>query len=138
MSELWPCQRNPDRWFSPDRRELGRAVHDCLSHCRRLAECHDTEARPHGGVLAGVHYVVAWDSPEPKPERRKLREVPCGACGPEPKPPKDPRDTGACGTPKGFHRHTRAGEQACEPCTLAKLAYQRERYRTWARKRVSV
>lgn len=82
--ELWPCQRNPDRWFSTDRRELGKAVHECLSHCPRLVECEATEARPWGGVLAGVHYVTTDGHDDPQPERRTLHEEPCAGCEFEP------------------------------------------------------
>lgn len=137
--ERWPCQRNPDRWFSTDRRELGRAVHECLSHCTRLVECDATEARPRSGVLAGVYYVASHDSDEPQPERRTLHEVPCPGCVLEPMPkpePTGPTDTGACGEPKGYHRHTRLGQVPCGPCTVAKAEYQREKYREWARLRV--
>src|SRR5688572_21495661 len=112
----WPCQRNPDRWFSTDRRELGKAVHECLSHCPRLAECHETEEWPRGGVLAGVHYVVSGATDVPQPERRTLHEVPCAACEtePEPKPaPGEPKDTGACGQPKGYHRHIHRNQKPC-------------------------
>lgn len=136
VQPTWPCQENPDRWFSRNRRELGKAVHQCLSHCPRLAECDATEQRPRGGVLAGVHYVLSDDVVVP--ERRTLHEVPCDGCGADPKPKTDrvaPRDTGACGTPKGFHRHTKRGQEPCDPCKVAKSEYQRERYRTWARKR---
>lgn len=130
-----PCQRNPDRWFSLDRKELGMAVHGCLSHCPRLAECAATEARPNGGVLAGVHYVVTDPAKTPQPERRKLHEVPCGQCLQVPtSPPGDPMDTGACGTPKGYHRHTNHNQRPCEPCRLAKAEYQRERYHAYRKK----
>lgn len=134
---LWPCQRDPELWFSENRKELGRAVHFCLSHCRRLAECHATEARPRGGVLAGVRYVVNDSTNRPEPERRRLHEVACAACGPDPKPQpmKEPTDTAACGTAKGFHRHVARGEQPCDPCAQAKLEYQRDRYRSWLRRR---
>jgi hypothetical protein len=132
-----PCQANPDLWFSRDRRELGRAVHECLSHCPRLAECHETEARPAGGVLAGVHYIVVHPHKPPVPERRTLHEVPCDGCelDTKPEPPKvDPSDTGACGTPKGFHRHHKRDEKPCERCRLAKTEYQREKYRAFRRR----
>lgn len=34
-------------------------------------------------------------------------------------------DPSACGTNKGFNRHYRAGEEACEPCREARNAYDR-------------
>lgn len=132
--ERWPCQRNPDRWFSTNRRELGRAKHECLSHCPRLAECDATQPRPAGGVLAGVRYIVTDAAAEPRPERRTLHEVPCDGCELDPKPKPErtgPTDTGACGTSRGFHRHAAANEYPCEPCRVAKTEYQREYWRAW-------
>lgn len=132
--ERWPCQRNPDRWFSENRRELGRAVHECLSHCPRLVECAATEEWPRGGVLAGVHYVVSGTTDRPQPESRTLHEIPCPGCEfePMPKPERaEPTDTGACGEPRGFHRHAARGEKPCEPCRVAKTEYQREYWRAW-------
>lgn len=131
---LWPCQRNPDRWFSEDRRELGRAVHECLSHCPRLAECAATEEWPQGGVLAGVYYVVVKNSREARPDLRPLNEVPCAGCGlePAPKPERtEPTDTGWCGTNRGFNRHRDRNEYPCEPCRAAKTEYQRAYWRAW-------
>ena len=121
----WPCQRNPERWFSDDRTELGRAVHECLSHCLRLVECDATEPRSEGGVLAGVRYVTDKYG-RVRAERRVLREVTCDGCAPDVKPTAD---TGACGEAKGYHRHLARRQEPCEPCRLAYAGYQRDRRR---------
>jgi len=129
--ELLPCQRDPDRWFSTNRTDVGKAAHQCLSHCTRLVECSASRDWPRGGVLAGVRYVVSSKTDRPVPERRVLREIPCSACVSDPKPQRPPTDTGACGEPKGFYRHVARGQRACEPCTVAKLKYQRDKHRAW-------
>ncbi len=131
-----PCQENPELWFSTDRpddrRILGWAIHQCRSHCHRLVECERTEARPHGGVLAGVLYVS--EAGDPQPDRRQPREMPCAECKPARTPErllKEPSDTGACGESRGHGRHARRGERPCDPCAAAKSKYQQE----WARRK---
>ena len=40
----------------------------------------------------------------------------------------DPADTGACGTPKGYQRHHRAGQHACDACKQAMTDHQHDYY----------
>ena len=40
----------------------------------------------------------------------------------------EPTDTGACGTPKGYQRHTAAGEHACADCKQAMTDRQHDYY----------
>lgn len=73
--ELWPCQRNPERWFAVDRKELGLAIHECRVHCPRIRECWATEAFPMDGVLAGVLFNTRGVADGKQPP-----EVRCDAC----------------------------------------------------------
>ena len=41
-----------------------------------------------------------------------------------------PTDTGACATKRGYLRHGRAGERACDPCRAANTEAQRLYYHT--------
>ena len=46
---------------------------------------------------------------------------------PRPKTPKTPpQDTGACGTDKGYQRHGRAHQHACQPCKTAHADRKKE------------
>lgn len=38
-----------------------------------------------------------------------------------------PQKVAQCGTPGGYHRHRRNGEDACQPCMTANRDYQRDR-----------
>jgi hypothetical protein len=105
----WPCQANPERWFSTDRYELGVAIHGCRAHCPRLRVCaveaRDRGLRPVEGVLAGVLFNTWRRVHGYQPE-----QVKCDACRFPPPPPPPP----GCGV--GARGHRRRGDKPCVPC----------------------
>lgn len=113
-----PCRLAPEVWFG-SRVEQGQAIHMCLNHCTRLAECRREPAAVHG-VIAGVAYGLDG----PLKAHRQPRPVSCGECR-----AAGPGDTGRCGTDAGATAHRRRGEQPCMPCRRAHAAKELERLR---------
>lgn len=103
MSDL-PCARDPEKWFSRNHGALGEAVHGCLVHCPRLAQCRE-EPPAVDGVIAGVLYTRLG-----VPHYQQPPEVKCLDCLPPPQ---------IHGTEAGYSRHRRAREPQCTACRIA-------------------
>lgn len=99
-----PCRADPEKWFSRNYAALGEAVHGCLTHCPRLAEC-QKEPPAFEGVIAGVLYTRLST-----PNHYQPQEVKCLDCLPPPQ---------IHGTETGYGRHRRAKESPCNLCRIA-------------------
>ena len=63
MSDL-PCRADPEKWFSRNYAALGEAVHGCLAHCPRLAECRE---EPQCTACRIAHNAAGARRKKPKP-----------------------------------------------------------------------
>jgi hypothetical protein len=123
MSADWrihgACGReDPEMFFSEARTSRSIALHVCLTHCPVLEQCATFAAQnpPWSAVQGGVAYgkygqPLGWE-PRAAPTCRRCPQ-PIGT------------DTGACGTVRGYGRHTRAGTEVCKPCRVAQTERQR-------------
>jgi hypothetical protein len=99
-----PCRADPEKWFARAYGQLGEAIHGCLVHCPRLAECR-TDPPVIEGVIGGVLYTK-----HEVPNHYQPEEVKCAGCTPKPQ---------LHGTEGGYSRHRRANEPVCTPCRNA-------------------
>jgi hypothetical protein len=94
-----PCRSNPDRWFSPVRKDRVVAIALC-ERCPLLIQCREyaLKERPSHGVWGGL------TERERRPSRIRTAQ---------------PRRSSAapvdCSNPKAWAQHRRRGE-TCEPC----------------------
>lgn len=113
-SAQWMSQAaclNADREvFFPEKGGPGDDAKRICAHCPVVQECLDW------ALALPADTVGVWGGTTPK-ERRTLRRM--GAARTV-KPPAE------CGSPSGYGRHRRNGEDACEPCRRAHNARKRE------------
>lgn len=97
---------DPELFYPSDDVETAPDAEKFCHGCPVAAECLDAALnRNERGVWGGTT----------EHRRRRLRGLP-------------DIDTSACGTyPKGYGRHTRAGEKPCDECRAAANAYSRQR-----------
>lgn len=113
------CTSNPPLFESerPEDHEQAKVI--CAS-CPIVAECEQTlqdTIKAHGyGAGVGPRGTWAGKLYAPEAKRRdQRRPIPAG-CGE------------ASGTPNGYARHKRRGEDSCEPCREARAAQRRAQY----------
>lgn len=108
------CLNADTEVFFPDKGESPDEAKRICAHCPVVQECLDW------ALALPADTVGVWGATTVK-ERRRLRQL--GAARADRTPPE-------CGTPAGYARHYRQGEDACDPCKRART----EQKNAWRRR----
>lgn len=118
MTTKLPCAAGPEFWFpksSAKSSELqaNEARHICRTRCPIVFECLEQALKAEGGCATdGRSGIFGGMTPK---ERYNLHRV-------RVKNGTATANTAPCGTNRGYRRHLRDGEKACQPCRNAALA----------------
>lgn len=141
------CLGLPLEMFYPGKGQAGdEDTAIAAAVCRRcpvLAECLDAALIEEAGIGADSLYGVrAGLTPTERVRvrgmrnREKRKQEPPPAA-PAPHPPKKAQEPAKCGTRRGYRKHRRNDEQACDPCRWANAAADRRLRTTGSTKKLA-
>ncbi|MGW3754686.1 WhiB family transcriptional regulator [Streptomyces sp. NPDC005134] len=135
------CKSIEPEVFFPERgdRRTASLARELCALCPVQAACLADALQSEGGAGHGNRFGIrGGKSPEERYEIfRQTADTATAVPDPVPAPVKAKREPIGCGTRRGYHKHRRNGEKACDACRYANTAADRRLRATGTTKEVS-